>query len=479
MKIRHRITNKLFAWYFLLVLIFYGTILVFYVNVQKIMSISEDIVNKNYKISSSSKKMIEDLLNMEENEQKYLILKKKNYFDYFINAQKDFETNLNEILQLESNGTLISKDWMELNNSYQKFLNSLTDTKEADSSELLWIPEEMINEWIQRISKARLQNEHDVELATRELNHQGQMTLKSGLVGLGISVIMGLLGSIFLTRSMILPIRELQKGIKSIAKESLSEPIRIRAKDEFGELAAAFNEMTFRLKEEERMRSDFISMLSHETRTPLTSIRESVNMIIEEVMGPINDRQRKFLEISSSEIGRICDLMNHLMQVSRLESGVIKIQPYPLDPSILVSKCRYHLKPLAESNDITVKIEITKDLPLVMADPENLQQVILNLMSNAIKFSPRGGRVLVRVEPDGNNQMLRFSISDNGPGIPEEEQSFIFNKYYRAKNVRNHSDGVGLGLSISKHIIEAHNGTIWVKSALGHGSTFEVTLPMA
>ena len=479
MKIRHRITNKLFAWYFLLVLIFYGTILVFYVNVQKIMSISEDIVNKNYKISSSSKKMIEDLLNMEENEQKYLILKKKNYFDYFINAQKDFETNLNEILQLESDETLISKDWKELNDNYRKFLNSLTDTKEADSSELLWIPEEIINKWIQRISKARLQNEHDVELATRELNHQGQMTLKSGLVGLGMSIIMGLLGSIFLTRSMILPIRELQKGIKSIAKESLSEPIRIRAKDEFGELAAAFNEMTFRLKEEERMRSDFISMLSHETRTPLTSIRESVNMIIEEVMGPINDRQRKFLEISSSEIGRICDLMNHLMQVSRLESGVIKIQPYPLDPSILVSKCRYHLKPLAESNDITVKIEITKDLPLVMADPENLQQVILNLMSNAIKFSPRGGRVLVRVEPDGNNQMLRFSISDNGPGIPEEEQSFIFNKYYRAKNVRNHSDGVGLGLSISKHIIEAHNGTIWVKSALGHGSTFEVTLPMA
>ena len=478
MKIRHRITNKLFAWYFLLVLIFYGTILVFYINVQKIMGISEDIVNKNYKISSSSKKMIEDLLNMEENEQKYRVLKKKNYLDYFINAQKDFETNLNEILQLESDETLISKDWKELNDNYRKFLNSLTDTKEADSSELLWIPEEIINKWIQRISKARLQNEHDVELATRELNHQGQMTLKSGLVGLGMSIIMGLLGSIFLTRSMILPIRELQKGIKSIAKESLSEPIRIRAKDEFGELAAAFNEMTFRLKEEERMRSDFISMLSHETRTPLTSIRESVNMIIEEVMGPINDRQRKFLEISSSEIGRICDLMNHLMQVSRLESGVIKIQPYPLDPSILVSKCRYHLKPLAESNDITVKIEITKDLPLVMADPENLQQVILNLMSNAIKFSPRGGRVLVRVEPDGN-QMLRFSISDNGPGIPEEEQSFIFNKYYRAKNVRNHSDGVGLGLSISKHIIEAHNGTIWVKSALGHGSTFEVTLPMA
>ena len=478
MKIRHRITNKLFAWYFLLVLIFYGTILVFYINVQKIMGISEDIVNKNYKISSSSKKMIEDLLNMEENEQKYRVLKKKNYLDYFINAQKDFETNLNEILQLESDETLISKDWKELNDNYRKFLNSLTDTKEADSSELLWIPEEIINKWIQRISKARLQNEHDVELATRELNHQGQMTLKSGLVGLGMSIIMGLLGSIFLTRSMILPIRELQKGIKSIAKESLSEPIRIRAKDEFGELAAAFNEMTFRLKEEERMRSDFISMLSHETRTPLTSIRESVNMIVEEVMGPINDRQRKFLEISSSEIGRICDLMNHLMQVSRLESGVIKIQPYPLDPSILVSKCRYHLKPLAETNDITVKIEISKDLPLVMGDPENLQQVILNLMSNAIKFSPRGGRVLVRVEPDGN-QMLRFSISDNGPGIPEEEQSFIFNKYYRAKNVRNHSDGVGLGLSISKHIIEAHNGTIRLKSALGHGSTFEVTLPMA
>ena len=167
----------------------------------------------------------------------------------------------------------------------------------------------------------------------RILNQRGQRAVRLGFIGLGFSILVGLLGSIFLTHSMNRPLRELRRGIRAISHEGLSQPIRILSRDEFGELAGAFNEMAALLKEEERMRSDFISMLSHEIRTPLTSIRESVNMISEELMGPINDRQRRFLEIASGEIERITDLLSHLMQVSRLEAGVVKIDLRPLDPS--------------------------------------------------------------------------------------------------------------------------------------------------
>jgi signal transduction histidine kinase len=478
MKLSSGILGKFFVWYFILALIFYATILVLYVDVQQILGKTENIVNKNYKIASASKKMIENLLNMEENEKKYRLLKKKDYFDYFVSAQDEFEANLIDILRLGANGMILSPLWKELHKSYQNFNTLLGDMRRNKQSEVLWVPETMINDWIETISAARAENEQEIELATFELNRRGRTAVQSGLIGLGVSFVVGLLGSFFLTRSMVRPLRELRRGIRSISKEQLGEPIQIRSQDEFGELAGAFNEMTVRLKEEERMRSDFISMLSHEIRTPLTSIRESVNMIAEEVMGSINDRQRKFLEIASSEIGRICNLLNHLMQVSRLESGAVKLQLSSIDPSPFVSNLVYHLRPVAEIKGITIEMQIPPEVPRVMGDAEHLQQVFVNLLGNAIKFSPSGSEVTLGVGPDEDSSKLRFSVSDTGPGIPEEEQEFIFNKYYRARGVRDHMDGVGLGLSISKHIIEAHGGSIWVESKRGKGSTFNFTLPV-
>jgi signal transduction histidine kinase len=227
------------------------------------------------------------------------------------------------------------------------------------------------------------------------------------------------------------------------------------------------------------MRSDFISMLSHEIRTPLTSIRESVNLIIEEVMGPVNERQQRFLSIASDEIARISELLNHLMQISRLEAGLVKIDPKPLDPHAFVIGSIHRMTPAAEAKGISLEAEVPSGIPQVLGDADHLQQVLLNLVGNAIKFSPKGGSVNVRVEAfgDGDEECVSFSVSDRGPGIPEDEQGLIFCKYYRATGIRQEVDGVGLGLSISKQIVEAHGGTIWVKSQVGRGSTFGFTLP--
>jgi len=258
----------------------------------------------------------------------------------------------------------------------------------------------------------------------------------------------------------------------------LSEPIPILANDEFGELARAFNEMAFRLKQEERMRSDFISMLSHEIRTPLTSIRESVNLIGEEVMGEINERQKRFLDIASREIARISDLLNHLLQVSRMEAGGLKIRAVPLEPASLVSASLERMEPAARAKGIEMRARVDSPMPSILGDSDHLQQVILNLLGNAIKFSPPGSEIVVSVQWSDDSGKLLFSVSDNGPGIPEEDRSLVFHKYYRAPGLREQVDGVGLGLSISKHIVEAHGGSVWLKSQLGQGSTFGFTLPV-
>jgi len=476
MKLKFGITSKLFILYLIFFLIFCGTTIVIYLNVKQIMTVSETIVLKNNKITLCAKKMIEQLFSMEENIEKYRLLNKNEYWEYYKSAQNEFAVNLNEIIKLNDFDTKTAELWETLYTSYNNFSNR-QNSKQDDSSQKTWIPETFLNQWIQIISEALAENEHHIEMSLLEIDRQGRLTARNNLIGLGLSIIVGLFGSIFLANSMIRPIRRLRRGIRSIAKDKFSDSIQIKSKDEFGELAVTFNEMTNRLKEEERMRSDFISMLSHEIRTPLTSIRESVNLIVEEIMGPVNQQQRKFLKIASLEIGRISDLLNHLMQVSRMESGALEIDPSPIDPNELVMKSISHLKPMAQKKNIKFNVQIPNEIQNVLGTPDHLHQVMLNIIGNAIKFSNPEKTVGIFVAYDKTEDEVTFSVSDSGPGISNEEISFIFNKYFRSKDIREHLDGVGLGLSISKQIIIAHGGRIWVQSVKGRGSIFSFTIP--
>ena len=425
--------------------------------------------------------MFELLLSMEENGKKYRLLKKRDYATYFREAQQAFEVSLQNIIALESRGQTLSHQWHDVNQAYQQYAQSANPDQSGDNpaASVVWIPDNTINEWLEHITAARKENQLEVEEATRELNRQGRGSVHNALIGLGISSVVGLFGVVYLAYSMIGPLKDLMRGIRSVSQDRYSDPVTIHSKDEFGELATAFNEMAERLRQEERLRSDFISMLSHEIRTPLTSIRESVNMVGEEVMGPITDRQRRFLEIAGGEIGRICDLLNHLMQASRLEPGALKLHYDPVDSYSLVNACIESLKPSAEQKEIDVRSQISPDTPDVLADAQYLQQVFLNLIGNAIKFSDPQTQVCVKVDATSKDHQLIFRIEDNGPGILEEDQAKLFNKFYRSPSVRDHQDGVGLGLSITKNIVEAHNGQIWVESMVGKGSAFSFTIPLA
>ncbi len=480
-KIRSKfgITSKLFIWFLSIVFIFYGTILLLYINAQQIVSLSEQIVNINYPIASYSKKMIENLLSLEENDTKYHLLYKKDYLDFFISAQKEFEKNLANILNLESKGLPVSKQWQTIYTAYKSVADTLIISQEKTPSDALWIPETVINGWIRQISLARNQNAQAVQAATLELNRLSLMTARNGLIGLGIASAAGLIGIFFLAYSMIRPLRELRRGIRAVSEDGPNLPIRIRSKDEFGELADTFNEMTALLKEEEGMRSDFIAMLSHEIRTPLTSIRESVNMLAEEVLGPVNQQQKKFLAIAGAEIVRMSELLNRLMLVSRLESGGLSLEPCPVEVSGFISECIRHVALSAKSKHIKIETKLSPNLPNVMADADQLQRVLSNLLGNAVKFSDSGDIIQVTATLDKNGRNITFSVLDNGPGVPETEQSLIFNKYYQARGMRKQADGVGLGLSISRQIVKAHKGDILVTSRIGKGSIFYFTIPVA
>jgi len=197
-------------------------------------------------------------------------------------------------------------------------------------------------------------------------------------------------------------------------------------------------------------------------------------------MGDINEKQRRFLLIASHELERITTLLNHLMQISRLEAGAVEMHPRSINLDEFVQGTISRLIPAAEAKGVTITSQIDAAISEFYCDPDNMQQVLLNLIGNAIKFSPQGSNILVSVKLDepGKASNLIFSVRDQGPGIAEEEQTLVFHKYYRASSIRDEVDGVGLGLSISKHIIEMHGGEIGVSSIPGEGSTFGFTLPI-
>lgn len=460
------------------VLIFYGTLLVLYTDTQKITGISEKIVSKNNEISTLSKTMYENLLSMEANDKKYRLLNKTIYQQYFEEERQSFELNLTKLLALESAGYEVEPMWKELGTSYMKHTRSQGLVAVDTVSEAgKWAPEETINNWLELISEARRKNEEEIERSLLNINQRGRLSVRKGMIGMGITIIAGIAAALFLSKSILQPLKKLKHALLNISFDKDAEEIRIDRQDEFGELAVAFNDMSKQLKEEEELRSEFIATLSHEIRTPLSSIRESVNMILEGVLGAVNDKQKKFLEIAQSEIFRISDLLKHLLQVSHLDSESRRVTPVLIDPNKLALEVSRSLIPSAKAKDVTMRLHKMSSPPVIIGVKKELQQVLFNLLDNAIKFSPKNGEIVIQLFLSDSKGNLVYKITDQGPGITNQEQTLIFSKYYRAKKARSHTDGVGLGLSISKRIIQFHGGEIYVKNNEDRGCSFFCKLP--
>lgn len=247
--------------------------------------------------------------------------------------------------------------------------------------------------------------------------------------------------------------------------------------NERGEIRGAiivFTDVTDK-KKLEKIRQDFISNVSHELKTPLTSIKSMVEVLLE---GGIEDSKlrREFLENINQEVDRLARLVNDLLLLSRLESDKEFLNPVPTDFVTLITRTVSRFQPRAMKEGLTLTLDIDGEIPELKVDVNYIDQVISNLLDNAIKYTPSGGKIEVKVEDIG--KMVKVSVKDTGIGIAKEDLPRIFERFYRGDKSRNLSlGGVGLGLSIVKHIVEAHGGSVGVESEIGKGSTFYFTLP--
>jgi two-component system phosphate regulon sensor histidine kinase PhoR len=241
-----------------------------------------------------------------------------------------------------------------------------------------------------------------------------------------------------------------------------------------GSTLLLFQNLT-RLRRLETVRQDFISNLSHELRTPLASLKALAETLQENA---IDDppAARRFLQRMETELDALTQMVEELLELSRIESGRVPLKMSPTPPSRLIHQAVERLALQAERANLEISIHCPEDLPPVLADERRLAQVIVNLLHNAIKFTPAGGKIDLRAERD--DDAIIFTVKDNGIGIPSEELPRIFERFYKTDRARS-SGGTGLGLAIARHLVEAHGGQIWAESIEGQGSTFSFSIPIA
>lgn len=226
----------------------------------------------------------------------------------------------------------------------------------------------------------------------------------------------------------------------------------------------------------ERMKNEFISIVSHELRTPLTSIRGSLGLLAAGVGGELGDQGRRMVEIAVNNTDRLVRLINDILDVERMESGRVSLQPQVCDAATLMAQVIEELRPVAQRAGVMLRVEPAPER--IWADPDRIAQTLTNLVANAIKFSPPGG--IVRLTAERQGQELRFDLSDQGRGIPADKLEAVFERFLQvdASDSRE-KGGTGLGLAICRAIVVQHGGQIWAESELGRGSTFRFTLPLA
>jgi two-component system sensor histidine kinase BaeS len=294
-----------------------------------------------------------------------------------------------------------------------------------------------------------------------------------------IAIMVALLAGIFLTRQITRPLKALNTGAEHISAGDLSYRVKVRSRDEIGRLADSFNTMAARLDDSEQSRRRLVSDVAHELRTPLTIIQGTVDGIADGVFAADKEHLGNIRE----QTVLLTHLVNDLRDLSLAESGQLKLELHSIDFAELVQRKISQFEVSAQHQNIRLIIDSQKEIPPVNVDSKRIEQVMSNLLSNAIRHTPPGGQITVSlktIKEDSTTPKasLLVSVADTGEGIPAEHLPYIFERFYRVENSRSRSEGgAGLGLAIVKQMVQAHGGKVRVESQTGQGTTFYIALP--
>ncbi len=449
----------------------------------------------------NGEKLRDCLLELVRNKKKYIITNDKAFLELFNGKKKEFQDRLEfieESVPHQEKRAFIH----EIKKLYNTYLNTVSREFRFMGKKEIVSPNTRYEEKKKKILDQLTETIEELTFTLqtaliKKIELFQEIGYKSIKISLAITLSAALFGAIFVyffTRSICYPIKVLKDATDNIAQGNLDCQIKVTSHDEIGNLETAFNQMCGKLKEMDQMKTDFVANVSHNLKTPLTAIREANDLLLKKIAGPVSESQTRLLNIIKEETLQLTMMINDLLDISRVEAGLMRYNFQYLDMQDIIRKSIDEIRFLAENKNIHIRYINGASLPRIILDRDKISQVMDNLLSNAIKFTPPGGTITIQAFEVESLDMpnifrehnrlynvhsfVKVSISDTGVGIPVECHRKIFDKFQQVNNRgKGGMKGTGLGLSIAKHIVLDHGGDIWVESNMGNGSTFSFTLP--
>jgi signal transduction histidine kinase len=300
-----------------------------------------------------------------------------------------------------------------------------------------------------------------------------QRTNEALLMAIGVALLVALVIGYLLTRTLTRPLKALTSAAQNIASGQLDQQVDVKSKDEIGQLAESFNRMSQEVARVNQMRRQMTADIAHDLRTPLTVIAGYIESMRDGVLKATPER----LDLIYSEIERLQTLVGDLRMLSQADSGELPLHFQKLSPRYLLKRAAELFQHHADQQQVTLKIKAAEDLPKISVDEDRMMQVLDNLVSNALRYTPSGGRITLAAQK--RDQEVEITIQDNGSGIPPAELPQIFDRFHRSDKSRHSENGEsGLGLAIVKALVESHHGRVWADSTPGKGTTIHIALPI-
>lgn len=353
--------------------------------------------------------------------------------------------------------------------------NGLDDLPPSMTQTTLWLKNQT--------HSARIAMQNSMAKEVNRNQSIGVQAVSISLTAATVFLMVSALLAFFTVRAINSPLRELTRGTRSIASGEFSHRLPIKGPSEFADLARDFNSMTEKLGELDRMKKDFVAHVSHELKAPLAAIRQTLAVTLEQIPGPINDGQRRLLQLSRNSAERLSAMVANLLDVSRLEAGTMEYEMGAKDIVAIVRQVIDEFSLKAEERQIEIVLNSDAESIPVICDSDRMIQVIGNVVDNALKFSPPNSTIQIEVRHNQSSaaSTATVSISDRGTGVPDDHKESVFEKFHQimGRGKRTAGQGVGLGLAICRTIMDAHRGRIWVEDNPGGGSVFRVEMHAA
>ncbi len=450
--------------------------------IERVKLKTSKVITSDSQLIEINKKLVDTILSAEKNEEKYLLIGDDAFLKQYIRDISEFGRNLKKIRAMNGDEEVkaiineITASFLKYKKVFNEELEFIKRKQQYNKDEYKSIKEHQISEVLRGINQLKAVSRAHIIRTLRAIDKDEESVERLILLVTVWFLIIGVTLAGIITRGIVKPLSRIKRKTREIAEGDLEPNLIVKGPPEIAEVAQSINSMCEKLKEIDRLKADFFSVMSHELRTPLTAIKEGVSLLQDGVCGPTNEKQGKILNIISDESKRLINLVDNLLDLSKMEAGMLKYNFEEISIVPLVNQVVKELSPIAEGKGIRLKVT-GHFSSKIRADSERLLQVLRNLIGNAVKFSPEGSEVIIDIKGDTSGVVV--SVADRGPGIPEEYRERIFDRFQQARLPDSSLyKGTGLGLSIVKNIIIGHGGRVWVESNRGNGSIFRFWLPL-